>query len=307
MQSSNFSQKTYTVYLGSSGYARTVFKEAAIETGRLIGAQNHSLVYGGMDAGLMGLVAQAALDSGAHVTGIIPEKIKDSERILRGLSETVMVHDLWDRKKRMFMMADVVVSLPGGFGTLDETLEMLYWGALKLHDKPLVLVNIEGFWNPLMAYLRSLPDFDPRYVALVDTPEEIFSMTQNLSLPKADRGRQDRFPHFEDEISRNTAAPIWIDRPSIENSYYLVCALGLKQLGKHKRPIGILNEGGVFDDLIAWFHTAQKERFITDKCLRLFDAAGDAAALHKALERQSLEAVEIDLHAEKWGASVIGS
>ena len=290
--------KTLTVYLGSSGFARPVFKEAAIEMGRLIGEKKKKLVYGGMDAGLMGLVAKASLDSGAHVTGIIPEKIRDSERILRGLDETVMVHDLWDRKKRMFEMADIVVSLPGGYGTLDESLEMLYWGYLDLHRKPLVLVNIEGYWDNLVSYLQSLPDYDERFLIVVPTPEAVFSATENLKLPEPKPGLQERFPHFEDEITRRTNAPIILDTPSIENSYYFVCALGLKQLGKHTRPMGILNNGG-FNDLINWFETAQNEKFITPKCLSLFDTAKTIEDLRKLMDNQSK--IAIDLHNEKWG------
>lgn len=295
--------RNFTVYLGSSGYARDVFKQSAVEMGALIGRNRHHLIYGGMDAGLMGLVAQAAMDNGGRVTGIIPEKIRDSERILKGLNETIMVHDLWDRKKRMFEMADVVVSLPGGYGTLDETLEMLYWGARGLHSKPLVLVNIEGYWNNLAIYLRSLPDYDPRYLIVVDSPADVFDAVAAIDVPTADRGRQDRYPHFEDEITRATHAPVILDVPTIENSYYLICALGLKQLGKHDRPIGILNENGVYDRLLDWLHLARDERFITDKCLSLFDVRDSSVALFTALDNQ--ETVQIDLHAEKWGASPV--
>src|SRR5690606_31937137 len=106
---------TLTVYLGSSGHARSVFKEAAAELGRLIAAHGKKLVYGGMDAGLMGILATAALDNGGHVTGIIPQKLKDSERILTNLSETVLVQDLWERKSLMFKRADAILALPGGF------------------------------------------------------------------------------------------------------------------------------------------------------------------------------------------------
>lgn len=295
--------RNFTVYLGSSGYARDVFKQGAVEMGALIGQRGSNLIYGGMDAGLMGLVAKAALDHGARVTGIIPEKIRDSERILHGLSETIMVHDLWDRKKRMFEMADVVVSLPGGYGTLDESLEMLYWGALGLHSKPLVLVNIEGYWNNLAVYLRSLPDYDPKYLIVVDKPQDVFDALADISIPEPDKGRQERYPHFEDEITRSTNAPVILDIPTIENSYYLVCALGLKQLGKHDRPIGILNENGAYDRLLDWFELARAEHFITDKCLSLFDVRDSRSALYQALENQ--KTVQIDLHAEKWGASPV--
>lgn len=295
--------QTLTVYLGSSGFARDIFKDAAVDMGRLIGAHKKDLVYGGMDAGLMGLIAETAMQGGAKVTGIVPEKIRDSERILKGLSETIMVHDLWDRKKRMFETADIVVTLPGGFGTMDETLEMLYWGYLSLHKKPLVLVNIAGYWNDMIAYLQSLPDYDPRFLICVDTPEDVFTLALDENEPpEFAPGLQDRYPHFEDEITRDTHAPILLDIPSIENSYYFVCALGLKQLGKHNRPMGILNQNGVHDSLISWFHAAQKEKFITEKCLGLFDSAADEDALFALLKNQ--KDVSIDLHTEKWGEQI---
>lgn len=200
-------------------------------------------------------------------------------------------------------MADVVVSLPGGYGTLDESLELLYWGYLDLHGKPLVLVNIEGYWDGLIAYLQSLPDYDARYLKVVESPEDVFEVIKDETLPKAKPGLQERYPHFEDEITRRTDAPIIIDRASIENSYYLVCALGLKQLGKHNRPIGLLNDQDQFDDLIAWFENARDERFITDKCLSLFDTAHDMETLMALLKNQ--KTVSIDLHTEKWGAAEV--
>lgn len=291
--------KTLTVYLGSSGHARPVFQDAARDLGRDIAAHNHHLVYGGMDAGLMGELARECLNAGGHVTGIIPRKIKDSERILTGLSETVLVEELWERKRRMFERADAVISLPGGFGTLDESLEVLYWGALALHNKPLVLINIEQYWTPFIDYVKTLPDFDPRYLIVVENTGDVFSALQQWRAPPEPPKKPESYPHFEDSISRATDHPIIIDKASIENSYYLICALGLKQLGKHKRHIGLLNTGGQFDHLIQWFKQAQREHFITDKCLGLFDAAPGMDALTALLDAQ--KDVNIDLHTEKWG------
>ncbi|MCB1720907.1 MAG: TIGR00730 family Rossman fold protein [Rhodospirillales bacterium] len=290
--------KTLTVYLGSSGHARPVFKDAARALGQIIGEKDMRLTYGGMDAGLMGLLAGSALNTGAHVTGIIPRKLKDSERILSNLSETIMVEDLWDRKKRMFQMADAVISLPGGFGTLDESLEMLYWARLGLHTKPLVLVNIEGYWDDMIAYLRTLPDFDKRFLLIVNSVEDVIPA---LNAYKTDEpvSPPDHYPHFEDEITRGTDEPIIIDIPSVENSYYVACALGLKQLHKHKRPIGFLNQNGEFDGLLKWIHTAAEETFITKHCLELFTVKSDEETLHEALKHQDF--VEIDLHNAKWG------
>ncbi|MCD8571160.1 MAG: TIGR00730 family Rossman fold protein [Alphaproteobacteria bacterium] len=289
---------TLTVYLGSSGHARPVFKQAAEELGRLIAQRGKRLVYGGMDAGLMGIIASTALAHGAHVTGIIPQKLKDSERILTNLSETILVQDLWERKRLLFTHADAVLALPGGFGTLDESLEVLYWGDLGLHNKPLVLVNIEGYWDGLVSYLKTLPDFDPRFLVVADSPEDALHKLDDWQ-PLPSVPVPEHFPHFEDEISRATDQPILVDKASVENTYYLVCALGLKQLGKHIRAIGILNENGAFDGLLAWFEKAAEETFITQKCLTLYDAAPTRDELNRLLAAQ--KPAHIDLHKEKWG------
>ncbi len=287
-----------TVYLGSSGKARPVFQDAARSLGTLIGQSGKHLVYGGMDAGLMGILASSAQKAGGRVTGIIPKKIQDSERMLEGIFETIMVDDLCDRKKQMFLMADAVIALPGGFGTLDESLEVLYWGSLGLHSKPLILVNIEGYWNPLIAYLKTLEDFDERFLIVVETIEDVMTALENApSLPEVET--PPHLPHFEDEITRDTAMPIIVDRANIQNTYFLICALGLKQLGKHNRALGILNENSQFDDLISWIRLAAEETFITPKCLKLFAAHENEDMLHVILKNQ--EAVAIDLHAEKWG------
>ncbi len=290
--------RTLTVYLGSSGRARPVFQESAESMGRIIGESGYRLVYGGMDAGLMGQVATGALQAGGPVIGIVPRKLQDSERILKGLTETILVEDLWQRKKKMFELADAVVSLPGGFGTLDETLEVLYWGKLKLHTMPLVLVNIENYWAQLIEYIETLRDFDKRFLIVVDNIEDVIPALDKWDTPSITK-QGGHFPHFEDEIMRKTGEPIIIDTPSIENSYYAVCALGLKQLGKHTRPIGFLNKDGQFNGLLEWFITAEKESFITEKCLMLYDVAENEKTLREKLSHQG--AIAIDLHKEKWG------
>jgi uncharacterized protein (TIGR00730 family) len=288
-----------TVYLGSSGHARAVFNDSAAALGRLIAASGKKLVYGGMDAGLMGILAASTLEDGGTVTGIIPQNLKDSERILGGLTATILVEELSDRKKMMFQMADAIIALPGGFGTLDESLEVLFWGARKLHAKPLVLVNVEGYWNDLIPYLQSLPDFDPAYLIVAQTLEEIFPQLERWSKPVILAGTPTHYPHFEDEIMRATDEPILIDKASVENTYFAICAMGLKQLHKTKRAIGLLNTGGQFDGLVKWLHTAAKETFITQNCLKLFTVHENEKDLREALKHQ--EYIEIDLHRAKWG------
>lgn len=291
--------QTLTVYLGSSGKARDVFQDAAQRLGTLIGKNGKRLVYGGMDAGLMGEVAMAAMRAGAHVTGIVPQKLKDSERILSGLSETILVGDLWERKVKMFRKADAVVALPGGFGTLDESLEILYWGHLQMHAKPLVLVNIEGYWDDLIAFLKPLPDFNARFLLVVDSVENVFAALDAWQPPSLPIMLKEHLPHFEDEITRKTSDSILIDKASVQNAYYAVCALGLKQLAKHGRAIGFLNKGGKFDGLLKWFIRAEKEHFITPKCLQLYSVAEDETRLRELLKTQAPMA--INLHKEKWG------
>lgn len=288
-----------TVYLGSSGSARPVFREAAERLGTMIGEHNKHLVYGGMDAGLMGILASEALLAGAYVTGILPKKLQDSQRIHQYLTETILVEDLWERKRKMFVKADAVVSLPGGFGTLDESLEVLYWGHLKLHGKPLVLVNTENYWNDLIPYLQSLPDFDPRFLIVVNTPEDVFPALEAWVFPEAQLSIEQGFPHFEADILKETDEPIILREASIQNTYHFVTALGLKQLDKHQRPMGILNEGGKFDGFIAWLKAAQRERFITDKCLDLLSDDATEDGLRAKMSAQ--KPVHIDLHREKWG------
>ena len=293
--------QTFTVYLGSGGRARDVYKEQTQKLGAIIAQNNLHLMYGGMNAGLMGLLAQSALRGGAAVTGIIPRKIQDSERVMEGLTRTLLVEELCDRKRLMFEEGDVIIAMPGGFGTLDETLEALYWGTLKLHSKPLVLVNIEGYWDSLLKYLKTLPDYDERYCIVVDDVEEILPALQKWEA-LAPIQTPAHMPHFEDEITRDTDQPIIVDKATVENSYFIICALGLKQLGKHSRHIGFLNPQGIFNDLIDWINLAEKEHFITEKCLKLFDTAWDIETLHKTLDKQSDQS--IDLHADKWGDEI---
>ncbi len=290
-----------TVYLGSSGHCRPIFKESAKKMGTLIGDHSKSLIYGGMDAGLMGIVANNALSSGAHVTGIIPKKLQDSERIHPNLSETILVRDLWERKFKMFKRADVIIVLPGGFGTIDELLEALYWGDLGLHSKPVILVNIDNYWDNFICFIKSCPDLSEDHLMIADNPEDIFNKLKDWKAPDITEEYNDNFPHFEDKILSDSNNPIIIDKATIKNSYFLATALGLKQLGKHQRHMGLLNTGGQFDDLLKWIKLAQKEHFITEKCTQIFSVSDNMSDLQQKMDAQ--KDIHIDLHHDKWGPS----
>ncbi len=141
--------KRVCVYCGSSDRVDAAYRDAAVRLGTLLAEAGIELVYGGGRIGLMGLVANAALASGGRVTGIIPAHLHDAEVGHHGVSQLMVVGSMHERKQRMFEMSDAFVSLPGGLGTLDETFEMLTWKQLSLHDKPVIVVDVAGYWAPL--------------------------------------------------------------------------------------------------------------------------------------------------------------
>lgn len=137
------------VYCGSSLGTDPRHRRDAADLGRLIGEACLELVYGGGDIGLMGVLADAAMESGARVTGVIPTELKRAEVAHPGLDELVVVSSMHERKRRMFERADAFVALAGGVGTLDETFEIITWRQLGLHGKPIVIVDGGGYWRPL--------------------------------------------------------------------------------------------------------------------------------------------------------------
>jgi uncharacterized protein (TIGR00730 family) len=141
------------VYCGSSGAVGARYREAASELGARLAAAGIELVYGGGRVGLMGLLADAALTTNGKVTGIIPRRLLDAEVAHLGVTELVVVDSMHDRKRLMAEKADAFAVLPGGIGTLDELFEMLSWKQLELHDKPILLVDVGGYWAPLHALL----------------------------------------------------------------------------------------------------------------------------------------------------------
>ncbi|EBA11441.1 decarboxylase family protein [Roseobacter sp. CCS2] len=134
------------------------YAQAATDTGQMLAANGWRLVYGAGDVGLMGRVANAVQDAGGATFGVIPTHLLAWEVGKRDLDQFVITETMHERKKVMFMNADAVVVLPGGAGSLDEFFEALTWRQLKLHDKPLILLNIDGFWDPLCDLLQHVVD-----------------------------------------------------------------------------------------------------------------------------------------------------
>ncbi|MEO0389589.1 MAG: TIGR00730 family Rossman fold protein [Pseudomonadota bacterium] len=146
------------VYCGSRAGGAPAFTAEAEALGTGIARAGWRLVYGAGDVGLMGLVARAAQAAGAETLGVIPEHLRAWEVGKTDLTSFVVTETMHERKKVMFMNCDAVVVLPGGAGSLDELFEVLTWRQLGLHEKPVILVNVAGYWDPLMALLRNVVD-----------------------------------------------------------------------------------------------------------------------------------------------------
>ena len=142
--------RTLCVYCGSSGAVDERYRAAATELGTSLAAAGIELVYGGGRIGLMGLLADAVLAGDGRVTGVIPTRLRDRELAHQSASELIVVGSMHERKRVMAERADAFAVLPGGTGTLDETFEIVTWRQLGLHDKPIFLVNIGGYWQPLI-------------------------------------------------------------------------------------------------------------------------------------------------------------
>jgi uncharacterized protein (TIGR00730 family) len=145
--------KSICVFAGSSMGQPPQFAEVARDLGRELALRGYGLVYGGAHVGLMGVVADAALAAGGHVTGVIPEFLVDDELAHRGLSQLQVVRSMHERKDAMARLSNGFVALPGGFGTLEELFEVVTWAQLGLHDKPCGLLNVSGYYDGLLAFL----------------------------------------------------------------------------------------------------------------------------------------------------------
>lgn len=148
--------KSLCVFCGSSAGKDPAMAGMAYRLGASLAGHGIRLVYGGGNVGLMGQVAQGVMENGGFVTGVIPEHLLKMEVGHTGLSELVVVDNMHNRKARMFELADAFAVLPGGLGTLDETFEILTWKQLGLHDKPVVLVDEFGFWDPLLVMIDKM-------------------------------------------------------------------------------------------------------------------------------------------------------
>ncbi|XP_020596426.1 cytokinin riboside 5'-monophosphate phosphoribohydrolase LOG1 [Phalaenopsis equestris] len=145
--------KRICVFCGSSQGKKISYQDAAIELGKELVCRSIDLVYGGGSVGLMGLVSQAVYDGGRHVIGVIPKTLMLREITGETVGEVKAVADMHQRKAEMARQSDAFIALPGGYGTLEELLEVITWAQLGIHDKPVGLLNVDGYYNSLLSFI----------------------------------------------------------------------------------------------------------------------------------------------------------
>ena len=178
------------VFCGSSSGNNPIYADAAKALGRALVKQNLSLVYGGGHVGLMGIVADAVLNAGGEVTGVIPKALMDTEVGHERLTRLLVVKDMHERKALMAEHADGFIAMPGGIGTLEELFETLTWAQLGFHEKPIGLLNVAGFYDPLIEFLRHQTSqgflrIEHKDLLLVETePYPLIEQLKNFTMPE---------------------------------------------------------------------------------------------------------------------------
>ena len=178
------------VYCGSAKGNNPVYADAAKALGRALVQHNLSLVYGGGHVGLMGIVADAVLDAGGEVTGVIPKALMDTEVGHERLTRLLVVKDMHERKALMAEHADGFIAMPGGIGTLEELFETLTWAQLGFHEKPIGLLNVASFYDPLIEFLRHQTSqgflrAEHKDLLLMETePDPLIAELKNFTMPE---------------------------------------------------------------------------------------------------------------------------
>lgn len=173
--------RNVAVYCASADGVDPVYRSTAEELGRQLAQRNIGVIYGGANVGLMQAVAESSLAVGGRVVGVIPEVLVDLEVAHRGISELHVTSTMHTRKEMMMDLADAFLVLPGGYGTLEEFFEVVTWRALKIHEKPIVLVSINGFYDKLLAFLDHcvehgvLKQRNRDLLIVVNTVDEVFA------------------------------------------------------------------------------------------------------------------------------------
>ena len=185
--------KRITVFCGSNFGTDEIYEKEAFRLGEILAQRHIGLVYGGANVGLMNAVAEGSLSKGGEVTGVLPVFIKDKGIAHKNLSELIIVNTMHERKTKMNELSDGVIALPGGFGTLEEFFEILTWGQLGLHRKPVGLLNINGFYDSLKILAQTMVDkgflkeSNRRMLLISDEIEKLIDQMENYIAPTIDK------------------------------------------------------------------------------------------------------------------------
>lgn len=170
------------VFCGSKNGTDLMFIQHAAELGAILAKNKIALIYGGGGKGIMGALADSMMKFHGRVTGVIPEILLEWEHQHRGITDLIVVEDIHTRKKKIYELCDTAMILPGGYGTLDEFFEMLTWNQLSLHDKPIIILNSNGFYDHLIAHIRQMEKngflYDPveKRVHVINRPEDLLPL-----------------------------------------------------------------------------------------------------------------------------------
>lgn len=186
---------TIAVFCGSSSGNNILYAETAKSLGKFLALNNIDLVYGGGGVGLMGILADSALEHGGHVYGVIPEKLQEKELAHTGLTELKIVKDMHERKALMAELSDAFVTLPGGAGTLEEIFEIWTWAQLGYHQKPCAFFNVNGFYDKLIDTLETMSNegfLNKQYIDMLiqtDNNEDLLTLIKNYHVPTPKWGK----------------------------------------------------------------------------------------------------------------------
>lgn len=182
--------KSIVVFCGSGTGNEALYGEKAHQLGMVLAEKNIRLVYGGARIGLMGAVAAGCLDHQGRVTGVIPHFLSTKEVAHEGLTEMILVDTMHERKLKMHELSDGIIALPGGWGTMEELFEMMTWAQLGLHGKPIGILNINGFYDPLLALIEKMAEegfLKPLYREMIlvsEDAKELLSKMEDYTAPE---------------------------------------------------------------------------------------------------------------------------
>ncbi len=175
--------KSIVVFCGSSEGYNEVYKDTAYELGAIMAERKYNLVYGGAKIGIMGALAEGALQNGGKVTGVIPKFLRTKEVAHESLTEMVLTETMHERKLKMYELSDGIIAMPGGWGTMEELFEMMTWAQLGLHPKPIGILNVHGFYEPLLALLHMMTEegfLQEIYREMVLVSDDIFDLLEKM-------------------------------------------------------------------------------------------------------------------------------